>query len=87
MINGAGSIICKACKGVEIDKDSELCGSCEEMVSLVTKLAKEKGYVTWLSARLELKVGYAAEARTLDYMVKTKILSNEDKSKRFYIQI
>ena len=50
----------------------------EEWVKEVHKSLEKDGFVTWPKLRIELKVSYATVIRTLDYMVKNKILLPPD---------
>ena len=67
-----------ACNPTKINVSEEICATCKIRVKEVQKAIKRDDYVTWPKLRVEMKIGYAGVIRTLDYMVKKKILLPPD---------
>ncbi|KKS05081.1 MAG: hypothetical protein UU56_C0001G0048 [Candidatus Curtissbacteria bacterium GW2011_GWA2_41_24] len=85
LINNPSPIFCVACKSTKINKSEVICASCQEWVKEVQKSLKSAGYTTWPKLRVELRIGYAGIIRTLDYMVKAKILLPPDESGKYFL--
>lgn len=60
------------------------CASCQTWVKDVQKVIERDGFVTWPKLKVELKVGYARIIRTLDYMVRSKILLPPNESGKYF---
>jgi len=75
--------LCLACNTAKINVGEETCANCQAWVKEVLKTIERDDYVTWPRLRVELKVGYATVIRTLDSMVKNKILLPPDENGRY----
>ncbi len=76
---------CPACNPTKINVSEGICTTCKIRVKDVQKAIERDGYVTWPKLRIELKIGYAGVIRTLDYMVKAKILLPPDESGKYFL--
>lgn len=77
------AVFCDVCTYIKINENEETCASCQENINDVQKSVVKVGYTTWPIQRIELKIAYAVVIRTLDYMVKKKILLSSDKNGKY----
>jgi len=77
--------LCPACNPTKINVSEEVCATCKIRIKEVQKTIERDGYTTWPIQRIGLKIGYAGVIRTLDYMVKNKILLPPDENGKYYL--
>jgi predicted HTH transcriptional regulator len=78
-------VLCANCKLCKVNINEEICPDCKLKVDIALKLIKSTGYLTWPILRHKLKVNYAGTFRTLEYLVKKKILLPPDDKERYYL--
>lgn len=76
---------CLVCESTKINESEETCESCQTTINDVLKSVAKLGYTTWPILHEELRIGYAGVIRTLDYMVKKKILLPPDKNGNYLL--
>lgn len=76
--------LCANCQLRKVNIDEEFCPDCKIKVDIALKLIKSTEYLTWPTLRQKLKVNYAGTFRTLEYLVKKKILLPPDDKERYY---